>query len=179
MESKTRYRLKLSRAKEIVCISNSREEYRLAGKDLQINILKDSSVVVGLDGRIVKIGPAEELDTLFPNDTIDCVIDCSKYCVLPGLVDAHTHALFLGDRSKEFDMKLHGKNYVDIYNEGLGIRFTMDNIRKANTEELEKHLIKYLNRCSKLGTTTIEVKSGYGLDTENEVKMLRVIEIVK
>ena len=59
MEAKTRYRLKLSRAKEIVCISNSREEYRLAGQDLEIVILKDSSVVVGLDGKIVKVGPAE------------------------------------------------------------------------------------------------------------------------
>lgn len=52
------------------------------------------------------------------------MIDCGKYCVLPGFVDAHTHALFAGDRSKEYDMKLNGMNYVDIYNVGLGIRFS-------------------------------------------------------
>lgn len=68
------------------------------------------------------------------------MIDCSGFCITPGFVDAHTHALFLGDRSKEFDMKLHGKNYVDIYNEGLGIRFTMQSIREATLEQLEHHL---------------------------------------
>lgn len=75
-------------------------------------------------------------------------------------------------------MKLHGKNYVDIYNEGLGIRFTTQSIREAPLEQLEKHLEKYLDKISRLGTTTIEVKSGYGLDTENEIKMLQAIKNV-
>jgi len=64
------------------------------------------------------------------------VIDCSKLVVMPGLVDAHTHTLFAGDRSKEFDMKLNGKNYVDIYNEGLGIRYTTEQINKSHIDDL-------------------------------------------
>ena len=95
------------------------------------------------------------------------------------MVDAHTHALFAGDRSREFDMKLNGKTYVDIYNEGLGIRYTTEQINKAPLEDLVEHLEKYLRKMSKLGTTTVEVKSGYGLNAEAEVKMLKAIEIVR
>ena len=95
------------------------------------------------------------------------------------MVDAHTHALFAGDRSREFDMKLNGKTYVDIYNEGLGIRYTTEQINKAPLEDLVEHLEKYLRKMSKLGTTTVEVKSGYGLPAEAEVKMLKAIEIVR
>jgi imidazolonepropionase len=141
-------------------------------------VLQNTSIVVDAHGLIAKIGPAETIEEEFKDCQFDNVINCSGYCVVPGFVDAHTHALFLGDRSKEFDMKLHGKNYVDIYNEGLGIRFTTQSIREAPLEQLEKHLEKYLDKISRLGTTTIEVKSGYGLDTENEIKMLQAIKNV-
>ena len=89
------------------------------------------------------------------------------YCVLPGFVDAHTHALFIGDRSKEFQMKLENKTYTDIYNEGLGIRYTTDGVRKATDEELLANLSRYLEKMLQHGTTTVEVKSGYGLDTDS------------
>lgn len=91
-------------------------------------------------------------------------------------MDAHTHALFLGDRSQEFQMKLEGKTYTDIYNEGLGIRYTTESVRKATDEELLANLSKYLEKMLRHGTTTVEVKSGYGLDTDSEIKMLRVIQ---
>ena len=94
-------------------------------------------------------------------------MNCDQYCVIPGYVDAHTHAVFYGDRSKEYDMKLNGMGYFEIYNEGLGIRFTTDSVGKATVEELATHLDKYLPRMSKLGTTTVEIKSGYGLNAEN------------
>jgi imidazolonepropionase len=81
--------------------------------------------------------------------------DCSNLVAIPGLVDAHTHALFAGNRSKEFDMKLNGLTYVDIYNEGLGIRYTTEQIRESPLEDLVAHLKKYLKRMSKLGTTTV------------------------
>lgn len=99
--------------------------------------------------------------------------------MLPGLVDAHTHAVFAGDRSREFDMKLRGKTYVDIYNEGLGIRYTTEQINQSPIEQLVNHLSRYLQRMSKLGTTTVEVKSGYGLNADAEVKMLRAIELAR
>ena len=72
-------------------------------------------------------------------------------------------------------MKLENKTYTDIYNEGLGIRYTTDSVRKATDEELLENLSKYLEKALTYGTTTIEVKSGYGLNTESEIKMLRVI----
>ncbi len=87
--------------------------------------------------------------------------------VSPGFVDAHTHSVFYGDRSKEYLMKINGLGYMDIYNEGLGIRYTTNNIAKTSLEELGKHLDRYLPRISKLGTTTVEIKSGYGLNAEN------------
>ena len=76
-------------------------------------------------------------------------------------------------------MKLNGLSYVDIYNEGLGIRYTTASIREAKLEDLVAHLEKYVQRMNRLGTTTVEVKSGYGLNAESEVKMLRVIELVR
>ena len=76
-------------------------------------------------------------------------------------------------------MKLNGMNYVDIYNAGLGIRYTTESVGKASVEELVENLDKYLPKMSKLGTTTVEIKSGYGLNAENQVKMLKAIEIAK
>ena len=98
---------------------------------------------------------------------------------MPGFVDAHTHAVFYGDRSKEYDMKLNGMGYYEIYNEGLGIRYTTNSVANSTVEELAVHLDRYLPRMSKLGTTTVEIKSGYGLDAENEVKMLKAIEVAR
>lgn len=99
--------------------------------------------------------------------------------MLPGYVDAHTHAVFYGDRSPEYEMKLNGMGYADIYNAGLGIRFTTNSVAQATVEELAAQLDKYLGRMSKLGTTTVEIKSGYGLNADNEVKMLKAIEVEK
>lgn len=75
--------------------------------------------------------------------------------MLPGYVDAHTHALFAGDRSREYDMKLNGMGYVDIYNAGLGIRFSTESVAKSTLEQLVSNLDRYLPRISKLGTTSI------------------------
>lgn len=62
------------------------------------------------------------------------MIDCQNYCVIPGYVDAHTHAVFYGDRSKEYDMKLNGMGYVEIYEQGLGIRYTTNSVGQATVE---------------------------------------------
>lgn len=97
--------------------------------------------------------------------------------MLPGLVDAHTHAVFSGCRIHEFVMKLEGKSYMDIHKLGGGIQFTVNNVRKSSEKELLDLVVSRLAEMSTMGTTLVEVKSGYGLDLDTEVKMLRVIEL--
>lgn len=96
--------------------------------------------------------------------------------MLPGFVDAHTHSVFCGDRVHEFVMKLSGKTYMDIHKSGGGIQFTVKHVRAATEEELLSGLEERLRAMNRVGTTLVEVKSGYGLDTETEIKMLRVIQ---
>lgn len=94
----------------------------------KLSPLKGYSIAINSEGTIERIGSDEEISSWASeqNITFEHSIDCSDKVVLPGLVDAHTHALFAGDRSREFDMKLNGKSYVDIYNEGLGIRYSTE-----------------------------------------------------
>lgn len=102
-------------------------------------------------------------------------VDAKGRTVLPGFVECHTHALHLGDRSNEFKMKLAGKSYDEIAAAGGGIVSTMKAIRAANDSELLATLLKKIDLFIAQGVTTLEVKSGYGLDFESELKMLRII----
>lgn len=118
-------------------------------------------------------GRGEDATTL-PHAT---VIDCAGRVLMPGFVDCHTHACWAGDRYDEFEMKLRGASYLDILNSGGGIMSTVRAVRDASEDELVDLLLLRLQRMSALGTTTVEVKSGYGLNTETELKMLRAIKL--
>ena len=104
------------------------------------------------------------------------VVDAGGQAVIPGFVHGHTHPVWAGDRVHEFAMKLAGATYMEVHAAGGGIHFTVDKTREATEDELVKLLVPRLRRMLASGTTTVECKSGYGLDTENEVKMLRVLE---
>jgi imidazolonepropionase len=106
------------------------------------------------------------------------VVDAEGMLVVPGLVDPHTHAVFAGDRSFEVEHKVAGKTYLEIQALGGGILRTVEETRKASVEELAEAGKRRLNEMLRQGTTTVEVKSGYGLDTESEVKMLRAVELI-
>ncbi|XP_028305637.1 putative imidazolonepropionase isoform X3 [Gouania willdenowi] len=97
-------------------------------------------------------------------------------CVLPGLVDAHTHPVWAGDRVHEFAMKLAGASYMDVHRAGGGIHFTVEHTQAANASDLLASLRGRLDRMLRAGTTLVECKSGYGLELQTELKMLRVIE---
>ena len=102
--------------------------------------------------------------------------DMENSWILPGLVDCHTHLVFGGSRSKEFEMKLSGVSYEEIAKQGGGIFSTVKDTRKESIDSLYENALKRVNCLFNQGATTIEIKSGYGLDLETELKMLEVIK---
>lgn len=109
-------------------------------------------------------------------DKFDNVIDVSNHSILPGLVDAHTHLVFTGSREEEFEKRTKGISYEEIARSGGGINSTVEAIRKIQPKELLKKSKKRLLESISYGITTIEIKSGYGLDVANEIKMLNCIK---
>jgi imidazolonepropionase len=120
---------------------------------------------------IAAIGPS--IQTLRP---VDRTIDAAGKCVIPGFVDCHTHACFAGDRLDEWDLKRRGATYLEILEKGGGIMSTVRAVRQASQSQLVDLLRERLDRILAAGTTTIEIKSGYGLSTVDELKMLRAID---
>lgn len=129
------------------------------------------------NGLIKKIDTCENIkkQCLEKNCKGTKIIDCSDLVVLPGFVDSHTHLLFMGTREGELLMRAEGISYLDILRKGGGIYSTVKAVQSAYEGELISCGIKYLDMALRFGTTTIEVKSGYGLDFESEKKMLKVI----
>ena len=125
------------------------------------------------DGRIEAIGEGD-----FPDHTPHGrVIHADGRVLMPAFVDAHTHACFIGDRSDEFEARLAGTSYLDILAAGGGIMATVRAVRAADETLLAEALVARLERLARLGTGTVEVKSGYGLNPDTELKMLRAIEL--
>ncbi|WP_440990298.1 imidazolonepropionase [Haloarchaeobius baliensis] len=127
------------------------------------------------DGLVVAVGDTDDVTDAHPPSAADETYDAAGQAVLPGFVDPHTHALFAGDRSDEFEAKLRGKSYQELLAEGGGILRTVEAVRKADEDTLLANLLSHLDVMLEHGTTTVEVKSGYGLDTDTELRMLRVI----
>lgn len=128
------------------------------------------------DGRVAAVGACPRPKSLqFAEDTR--AIDGRNRVLMPAFVDCHTHACWAGQRYDEFEMKLRGATYLDILNAGGGIMSTVRAVRSASEDELAELLLIRLARMRALGTGTVEVKSGYGLDTETELKMLRAIRL--
>jgi len=123
-------------------------------------------------GRIVDVGKASLLRRTHKGE----FLDFSGNTILPGFIDSHTHLIWDGTREEEFVMKLQGKSYLEIQRAGGGIYYTVDKTRKASRERLKQNALKTLDRMLICGTTTIEAKSGYGLDERTEMKSLDVIK---
>lgn len=123
------------------------------------------------------VGPSREIESKYAGKA-KRIIDASGKVVMPGLVDPHTHAVFAGWRDREWVMRLEGRDYLDILKAGGGILETVRATRLASQEELVGITKKHLDTMLLHGTTTVEVKSGYGLDLENEIKILKVIEVL-
>jgi len=141
--------------------------------DGQLTVLEDSGILVE-DGKIKKIANFFDLKESEKDITIHELK--GNHTCIPGLIDSHTHICFGGSRAKDYAMRNAGKSYLEIAKAGGGIWDTVTQTRKATKEELVKKTSKLANRHLKNGVTTIEVKSGYGLSVEEELKMLRVIK---
>ncbi len=130
----------------------------------------ENGYVAVKDGKIIAVGEGNAPRDMEGPDTK--VIDAAGETVTPGLIDAHTHLIHGGSREKELSMKLKGVPYLEILKMGGGILSTVRNTRSASKEELKAKAEKSLNEMLLHGTTTVEAKSGYGLDFDNEIKCL-------
>ena len=127
-------------------------------------------------------------DILIKDDLIDKIdtniigdyetFDCKNRFITPGFVDPHTHPVFFNGREEEFGLRLQGATYQEIAEKGGGINSSINGVRNATVGELVEVVTKRMDRFLKLGTTTIEAKSGYGLDVESELKSLKALDIV-
>ena len=146
---------------------------RKTGPDMRdVGIIQDATVLIQ-EGRICWVGPSQEFREPRNGDTH--VLDASPFVGMPGFVDSHTHAVFGGSREAEFTLRAQGATYQQIADEGGGILSTVRATRTTPKKELKKLAARRLDRMMKHGTTTVEIKTGYGLDEENETKMLEVI----
>lgn len=147
-----------------------------AVKDEQIEIIPNAGILTQ-NGKILRTGNYEELKKEFSNAELEETD--GKNVLLPGFVDSHTHICFGGKRSRDFAMRLNGKTYLEIAESGGGIWSTVTNTRKEPQENLYTSTFENTQKLVKNGITTIEIKSGYGLSIEDELKMLRAINQVK
>ncbi len=139
-----------------------------------VGLISNGAVVVK-DGRILAIGPTESIRERY---TAVQLINASGQVVCPGFVDPHTHVVFAGDRLGEFEQRIRGATYLEIMAAGGGIVSTMRATRQASVEELVAATLPRLAQMLRLGTTTAEVKTGYGLDLDSELKMLEAIAVL-
>ncbi|NQE61412.1 imidazolonepropionase [Caulobacter sp. RHG1] len=129
----------------------------------------ERGVVASLDGDIAYAGPAADAPVFEAQETIDC----EGRWITPGLIDPHTHLVFAGDRAHEFELRLAGASYEEIARAGGGIVSTMRATRAATEDELIQAALPRLDALIAEGVTTVEIKSGYGLSLDDEIKSLR------
>ncbi len=140
-----------------------------------LGIIEDGAIAIKGD-RIIAVGTTLEVKGDISLSSQGEIIDGKRKTVMPGFVDPHTHLIFAGSREDELKLKLEGKSYLEILNMGGGILRTVQATRAASKEELFTQAFKTLDTMLSHGTTTIEAKSGYGLTTKDELKLLEVLK---
>ena len=161
--------------KQIVTLNN----LPLRGKisDEQLEIIKNGGILINSENKIEEIGNYEVIANKTKQSLSNSpTLQFSNSVVLPAFIDCHTHICFGGNRANDFAMRNAGKTYLEIAEKGGGIWSSVQHTRNASESELLEKLLERINRLISLGITTIEIKSGYGLNLESELKMLRVIK---
>jgi imidazolonepropionase len=159
-------------ANEIVTLSGSSQKPRVGSQMRELGIVRDGAIAVK-DGVIVAVGKSADVTRLYRSDN---VISANGKVVAPGFVDPHTHLVFAGSREDEFQMRVEGVSYLEILGAGGGILRTVKETRKADTQKLVDFGLKTLDVMLEHGSTTVEAKSGYGLTTKDELKILEVMK---
>jgi imidazolonepropionase len=151
----------------------------IAGATGVLQVISDAAIAVH-DGVIIWIGPNDHVEPMFQQDASTdsdgiIIVDAQGVVVTPGLVDSHTHLVFAGDRAEEFHLRRAGVSYGELLKEGRGILTTVNATRSADTELLTEMAITRLHTMCHYGTTTVEAKTGYGLDMITEEACLRIL----
>lgn len=161
-------------ASQLVTLEGSSGAPLIKGAMSELKIIENGSVWIE-DGVIQAVGTDEELVKKYGARLAEAeVVDATGKLVTPGLVDPHTHLVFAGSRENEFNMRLQGATYMDIMNAGGGIHATTRATQAASAEQLFTEGYERLNQFLRHGVTTVEAKSGYGMEWETELKQLKV-----
>lgn len=159
----------------LVTCANPSKKPKAGGELFDAGEIKNGAVLAG-GGKIIKAGPAAEIEKYIAENKITPgrAIDAGGKTVMPGFVDAHTHIVFSGSRENEFAMRVEGKSYLEILNAGGGILNTLKSMRIITEDELYRQSSERVLSAFMHGTTFMEIKSGYGLDFDAEIKTLKV-----
>lgn len=153
----------------ISCASGGKPKRRAEMSD--VGVIENGAVAITV-GKISGVGKSEDILREFEADNF---IDAGGKVVTPGFVDCHTHIVYAGERLDEFELKIKGADYLEILANGGGIISTVKQTREAGLDELVEQSCERLGKMLACGTTTVEIKTGYGLDTDTEMKMLDAI----
>jgi len=164
--------LLLKNIKQLVTVNAGGSRTKTGPSMRDLGIIDNASVLI-VDGVFVWVGKSADFREKVKKDAD--IFDASTSVALPGFVDAHTHLVFAGSRESEFAMRSEDKTYQQIAEQGGGILNTVTATRAATKKELKKLAGKRLDSMMQHGTTTVEIKSGYGLDEDSEIKILEAI----
>jgi len=168
MMTETRSNIILHNASQLLTLAGGPQRGSRLG---DLGILEDSAVAIK-DGVIIALGESKDLLRDFPSFSR---INAERHVVMPGFVDPHTHLVWAGDRAEEFDLRLQGKTYMEILNAGGGIISTVQATREVSLDDLINQTRQRAQLAFSHGTTTMEVKTGYGLTFDSEIKQLQAI----
>jgi imidazolonepropionase len=160
----------IDNAKQLVTCASGGKPKRFAEMG-NVGIIQNGALAIA-KGKILDVGKSKDIYEQYESEN---VIDAKGKVVCPAFVEPHTHIVFAGNRLNEFELKIKGADYLEILENGGGILSTVCQTREASLKDLVEQSLKRLNKLLELGVTTCEIKTGYGLDTETELKMLAAV----
>jgi len=163
---------------QVATLVGNCEKPKVGKSMMNLSIIENGAIAIR-EGKIIAVGPSDEVLSQIDRESRFLEIELPNMLAVPGFIDSHTHLAFGGSRENDFAMKLAGKTYMEILEAGGGILNTLRETRSASQDTLRKNAFSVAERMLAEGTTTIEAKSGYGLDTETELKQLRAIGELK